>query len=537
MVVLLCACMGNIESPAGSTDRAQSGDALRCRTRSVGETPMRRLTHQEYDNAVRELLGDESQPAHLFPSDTQIGLFDNATAAQPVSVLLAEQYLAAAESLALAADVADLAGCSSFDGDQGLACASRFIAQFGRRAYRRPLSDEEQARLEAVFTTTRDQVDGQSGLRAVLSAVLASPLFLYRPEFGEGEQLLPAATRAGSFELAARLASLLWASIPDEELLDAAEQGELQTRADVERQARRMLEDERAKPALAQFYDQWLGLGRLGAVTKDPQVYPEYDAALRDAMLEETERFVAHVLWEDDARLTSLLTASYSFVNPALAALYGVEAAGEDDDFARVELDPAERAGVLTQASILSAYARPDQSSPIKRGEWVRTRLLCQELPPPPPGIPDLPALEEGLSNRERFAQHTANPACSSCHGMIDGLGFGLEHYDGIGRFRAEDGDVQVDARGQIAATRDIDGEFDGAPALAARLAASSQVRDCVPTQWFRYAMGRHEGSDDACSLSTLTQAFTKSNGDLRELMVALTQTDAFWHYRAPAEQ
>jgi hypothetical protein len=496
---------------------------------------MRRLTHLEYDNAVRDLLKDTSHPAREFASDTQIGLFNNSVSVQTVPALLAEDYLDAADQLARKADVASVTGCKDLAAASAGACMKTFIGRFGLRAYRRPLSDAEVARLLGVYDTTRTAADADTGARAVIAAVLASPWFLYRPEFGRGDELLPKARAASGFELASRLASLLWASQPDDALLDAAQSGKLETRADVEREARRMLDDAKARPAIANFYDQWLGLERLETVTKDPHVYPEYGSAMRDAMLEETRRFVSHVIWEDGAQLSRLLSAPYTFVNQTLAPLYDVPKPSAADSYVRVELDPSQRAGVLTQASILTAYARPDQSSPIKRGEWLRTRILCQDLPPPPVDVPELPDIPEGTSNRERFAQHTAAQACSNCHSLIDGLGFGLERYDAIGRFRSEDLGQPVDDTGEITSTRDIDGAFRGGRELADRLAASEQVRDCIPTQWLRFAAGRHEGADDACSLRDLKQAFADSGSNLKELMIALTQTDAFMHYR-PAE-
>jgi hypothetical protein len=227
------------------------------------------------------------------------------------------------------------------------------------------------------------------------------------------------------------------------------------------------------------------------------------------------------------------LTASYSFVNADLAALYGVDGPSSAGAFEQVDQDATQRAGILTQASLLTAFASSDESSPVKRGKLVRVRILCQDLPDPPANIPDLPAPAPGVSTRERFAMHTSNPACSGCHGLIDGLGFGLEAYDGMGGFRTQDQGVDVDDSGEITATRDIDGPYMGGPELAQKLASSAEVRDCAPTQWLRFALGRREDDDDTCSLVELQDAFAASGGDLRELLVALTQTDAFLNYKA----
>ncbi len=516
-----------------SDDRAAGVNVVECLEPAVGPTALKRLTHREYDNSVRDLLGDSSAPGLAFAPDTQVGLFDNTSAAQTVSVLLADQYLDAAERLAEGADVDALLGCDPAGAD-GAACVRGFVERFGRRAYRRPLSATELGDLVGLQTELAALSDARTGVRGVIAAVLASPNFLFRPELGGADGELEGAKQLTDFELAARLASLLWASVPDDTLLDAAAAGQLQDAAGLEGQARRMLDDPRARPALAAFYEQWFGLHLLQTATKDPAAYPRFDDALRASMAEETRRFIEHVLWEDDGRLATLLTAQYSFVDGPLAELYGVAPPADPSAFELTFLDSEQRRGLLSQASLMTAFASPAESSPVKRGKWVRVRILCQDLPDPPAEVPELPGPEPGVTTRERFAMHTDNPACAGCHSMIDGLGFGLEHYDGIGAYRTTDHGAEVDASGEINHTRDIDGLYSGAPELADLLAGSAQVSDCAPTQWFRYALGRRETADDACSLVALQDAFAASGGDLRELMVALTQTDAFRHYRQP---
>ncbi|MET0384454.1 MAG: DUF1592 domain-containing protein [Polyangiales bacterium] len=504
-------------------------------TCAVGPTPMRRLTHAEYNNSVRDLLGDTTQPASQFAIDTQVGLFDNTAAAQTVPSLLADQYMDAA--LALAENVSDtqaLLGCNPSSSLRGTSCVRDFITSFGRRAYRRPLTTEESASLLGLFETARDAADADTGVRGVIAAVLVSPNFLFRPEFGGVASNYVNAKRVTQYEEAARLASLLWASVPDDQLLEAANSNQLTTTAQIASQARRMLADPKAKPAVEAFYDQWLGLGMLDAASKDPAFYPSFSESLRSAMVEERRRFISHVLWEDDARLETLLTADYSILNAPLAELYGVSGPTSANTFQQTKLDPSQRAGVLTQAAMLAAFARPDQSSPVKRGKFVRVRLLCTDLPEPPANIPQLPDIKEGISNRERFALHTSDPSCAGCHKLVDGLGFGLEHYDSLGAYRTMDHGVPVDASGTVNETEDIDGPYSGGPELASLLAQSQQVQNCAPTQALRYAMGRRETNDDACSVSLVQKAFADSDGNLNEMMIALTQTDSFVNYRTP---
>ena len=519
----------------GSGGSSVGGTGLKCDTVAVGATPMRRLTHVEYENSVADLLGISIKPAADFPSDTQIGIFDNSAAAQTIPSLLAEGYLDASVKLAQGVtNIPTLVGCT-ITGANGATCVRTFVQRFARRAFRRPLADAELTNLVKVYDTARVASDETTGVRAVIAATLASPNFLYRPEFGLPGSKIPGAMQSSPFELAGRLGSLLWASVPDDVLLDEAQAGRLGTKDQVLAQVRRMLMSPKAHTAIASFYDQWFGLAALDTATKDMAVFPKFDDALRTAMKEETRRFVENVLWQDDAKLNTLLQAPYSFVNGPLATLYGVKGGPANaTTFAKVSLDPTQRSGILTQASMLASFARPDESSPVKRGKWVRTRLLCQDLPDPPNDVPELPAVVAGQSNRERFATHTASPACSGCHHLIDGLGFGLEHYDGIGQYRTTDQGVPVDSSGLVTETVDIDGAYDGGPALGTLLAKSTQVRDCAPTQWLRYAMARREDTDDSCALKAVRDAFTTSGGNLSELVVALTQTDAFLSYRQP---
>jgi hypothetical protein len=499
-----------------------------CSRPNVGSSPVRRLTHVEYNNAVADLLGDSSQPASGFPDDGQVGLFNNA-AGHSVPPLLAEGYLNSAAQLAERANIKGLVEC-----DLGVAtCAPDFIQRFARRAFRRPLKADEGQRLQQVFESARAKSDVETAARAVVAAVLVAPQFLYYFEAGEQDAGTPGVKKLAPFELAARLGSFLWASLPDNELLDAAASGRLSTREQVLLQAQRMLKDPRARAATNVFYERWFGLHELENANKDPQLFPQFNSELRDAMREETLRFVNHVIWEGDGKLATLLSAPYSFVDARLAALYGVPAPS-GPGFQRVALNPAERAGVMTHASMLAGYSPMAESSPFKRGAWVRTRILCQELAVPPNDIPELPAPKEGVSNRERAEQHTKAPACSACHHLIDGLGFGFEQYDAIGQVRAMDRGLPVDSSGEVTATSDINGTFTGGAELAKLLARSEQVRDCAPTQWLRSAMARPEAQEDSCSLQQLKGSFAASGGNLQELLLALTQSDAFLHYRRP---
>jgi hypothetical protein len=224
--------------------------------------------------------------------------------------------------------------------------------------------------------------------------------------------------------------------------------------------------------------------------------------------------------------LDTMLTADYSFVDAGLAELYGVTGV-DGDELVRVDLDPTQRAGLLTQASLLALTGKPDQSSPVQRGKFVRERLLCESLPEPPPGVDTTPpTVDPDATTRERFDQHSSDPTCAACHVLIDPIGFGFEHYDGIGRFRAMDGGSPVDASGEIVGMDD--GTFEGAIELSELLAGSEQVRTCFVKTWFTYAHGRAPVEDDECTTDELAIVFDDEEHDVRSLLVALTRTEAF---------
>ena len=500
-----------------------------CARPNVGPTPVRRLTHVEYNNAVADLLGDTTRPANAFPEDVQVGLFGNTGIVQSVPPLLAEGYLNSAAQLAERANVRTLTGCDP----AATACVPDFIQKFGRRAYRRPLQAAEAQRLQQVYDNARTKADADTGVRAVVAAILMAPQFLYYFEAGGQDVGAPGMKKLAPFEVAARLGSLLWASLPDTVLLDAAAAGQLATREQVLAQAQRMLRDPRARAATNVFYEQWFGVDELENANKDAMLFPQFTPELKTAMREESLRFVNHVVWEADGKLATLLTAPFSFVDARLAPIYGVPAPS-GQGFQRVMLNPAERAGIITQASLLTAFSPAMETSPFKRGAWVRTRLLCQELPVPPADVPELPEPKPGQTNRQRAEEHTSVAACRACHRLIDGLGFGFEQYDVLGRVRATDRGLPVDSSGEVLDTNDINGKFTGGAELAKMLARSEQVRDCAPTLWLRYALARPETPEDACSVQHVKRAFATSGGNLRDLLTAITQTDAFLHYRRP---
>ena len=517
---------GTMLPPVGSNPLEPDRSSATCRDINPGPSPVRRLTRVEYDNTVRDLLGEARPLAKDFPPEELQHSFDNNAELRSVSDRLAGSYVAAAEQIgqAVKAKLGSVLTCDpARDGEA--VCFDRFLDGFGLRAWRRPVEPSERMDLKVVFEAVKasgfaDAID------AVAQVMVLSPQFNYRLERG-----VPVAgagySRLTHWEMASRLSYLLWGTMPDTALLDAARAGKLGTRAEVMEQAKRMLADPKAAQMVTNFAGQWLHLRELAESDKDTEVYPAFKDEHLDLFRQETESFVGQV-WKEDARLDTLLSAPYSMVNAELATLYGARGV-TGSELRKVNLDPTQRAGVLTQLGLLAAKAGPDQSSPIFRGVFVREQMFCQPLPPPPPEAnAEPPALDPKMTTKERFAAHRADPSCASCHNLIDNVGFGLENYDGLGQWRTMENGKPVDASGELIGT-DVDSKFTGAIELAKKLVASKSVEACMATHMFHFTFGRDKTDADKCTVETLGRIFGESQGSLRDTLMALVQTDAFF--------
>ena len=538
---LLGGCGGDASAPVGegttagttggATTGSETGGAVdACAgVREPGPSPLRRLTHTQYANTVRDLFPGVAMPALTIAVDPAVHGFENNGEAQVPSALLVEQYQRAALAVTQAA-MATPSWVPCDGGEDPIACGREFVRAFGGRAFRRPLTEEEAAAFLGFFDQQFAEAGFSVALPLTLQAMLQAPPFLYFLEFGgEPVEGAPGVVALTGYELAARLSYFLWDTTPDATLLAAAGAGELDTAQGVAQAAERMLADPRARGAMVNFHRQWLGFDAIDRIDPDLATYPTYEPGLKASLRGELERLVSWVLFEGPGTFEALLTARTSEVDAGLAGLYGVAAPAEGA-WATASLDGAQRAGILTRAGFLAATAHAVHPSPVKRGVFVLSRLLCAPPGPPPPGASTKLPGETGeapTTNRERYAQHTARAECAACHTTIDGVGFGFEHYDALGRFRELDGGQPVDARGELVGT-DVDGEFDGAVALSQRLAESAQARGCVVSQVYRYALGRGTTVDDACGLATLRAEFEDVRGDIRALLRAVVTSDAF---------
>jgi hypothetical protein len=513
---------------AGGGGAGGSGGVLDCTALSPGPSYARRLNRFEYNNTVRDLLGDQTAPADAFPTEERRNGFDNNAVALQISPTLVEQYMNAAEALSAAAvaNMPSLLPCDPVkDGED--ACAQSFIASFGAKAFRHPLSAAESARLFAAFDAGRKLTDFKTGVQLVIETALQSPQFLYRVEFGTPPQAGETVVKPTSFEMASRLSYLLWQSMPDDELRTAAQQNKLATDDLIFAQVDRMMKDPKARQVVAHFNELWFHLDQYDGLEKDKAVFSAFTPEIATLMAEESHRFLDNVIWDGAGSLGAVLTAPYTFLNATLAGYYGVPGV-TGDAFVRVDLDPNQRAGLLTQGGLLSVLAKSNQTAPVHRGKFVREQLLCDELPPPPPDIViKPPELSATLSTRERFAAHSSNAACVGCHQLMDPIGLTFENYDGAGRFRTTENGKAIDVTGEITQS-DVTGSFQGVAGLAQKLATSQKVKSCMARSWFRYAYGRAETDADACTLAEVEKKFQESGYKITSLVAALAQTDAF---------
>ena len=408
-----------------------------------------------------------------------------------------------------------------------LACAREILAKLMRRAYRRPVTDAEVERPLAFYRQGRLQGGFDEGIGQALAAVLMNPEFLFRVELEPDQLAAGAVYRISDIELASRLSFFLWSSIPDDELLDVAARGELSRPDQLERQARRMLADPRSNNLASNFAGQWLQLRNLSAFTPNPRLYPDFDDNLRQAFREETERFIDSVLREDRSVL-ELLAADYTFLNERLAKHYGIPGV-YGSRFRRVSLaDDSERGGILRQGSILAVTSYATRTSPVLRGTWVLDNIYGAPPSPPPA---DVPALDEtsvsaSLPMRERLAAHRNNPVCASCHNIIDPVGFALENFDAVGRWRDHDGDNgPVDVAGGLPGV----GEFDGVAGLEAGLLSRPELfAGRVTEKLLTFALGRGVEYYDAPVIRKIIREAATDDYRFSSLILGIVRSQPF---------
>jgi len=500
------------------------GEAL-----GLGGTGLRLLTPAQYANSVIAVLGDVAvEPVGQWRSSI-------AAAQGGVSPAGVEDYEVASHDVAtqVFADPvarAELAGCEPVHAP-GDACVQSVLETLGLRAWRRPMTAEELERYVQLAYDTGALLgnDPWVGLQHAVAGLLMSPNFLYRVELGHPDDEDDTRLELDGFEVASRLAYLVWNRPPDDELLDAAIAGELDDPEGLAVQVERMLADERATAGTVQVFVDAFDLDALLSLQKDPELLPAYSQTLGPAMRAELVEVITDtILIQRDYR--RLFDTQTGYVDTELAALYGVPGTFGAEPTA-VEL-PDTRGGLLTLAGFLAINSGEASTSPTSRGLTVRRALMCQTVPPPPPDVEaELPEPEGGghQTKREQLEQHAVDPACVSCHEMTDPIGLALEHFDAIGGYRATDQGLTIDPSGELDGT-----PFDDAIGLGTALSEHPAVMQCGVRNLYRYAMGHVEQPEEAPTVDLVMQAFEDDDYDLRSAIEALATADAFRYATLP---
>lgn len=507
--------------------------------------PLRRLTHAQYDDTVRYLLGDQTKPARSFPTEDFVNGYSNQASSQSITAALAEAYGKAAEKLARNAfrygDQQDLIPCSPKGiGDEE--CARAFVESFGAKAYRRPLTtDELRSYTELTVAWAAAENDFLAGATVAVETMLQSPHFLF---------LVPLARDSAlkQWDTASRLSYALWNTLPDSDLFEAAASRNLESRQEIEAVARRMLERPVAIGVMDGFFAQWMRFDRLRSAVKDRNRFRDYSPTVAESMTEESLRLFRHLAW-NDLDFREFFNADYTFVDDFLTTIYGMPDPRVPFGKTSYGADSL-RGGILGHGTYLAQTGKPINTSPTERGLFIREHFLCQTIPPPPPGVDaSLPPLAVGARpmtiRMTMESLHAPETACASCHKLVDPIGFGFEHFDTVGAYReeepvrvepnpqqerqgmkAETHHLAIDSAGYIAGIEDSD---FSSPREAGRILARSETcQKCVVKQLFRYFFGRHETKHDADLIQRAYNRFRESGFLFRELVLGLLVTEEF---------
>lgn len=490
-----------------------------------------RLTRVQYDNTIRDLLQITSQPSSMLAPDTT----------GPMDQRAWDGFQAAAEALStqVMADTA-LRGrvipCTP-TGD-GAACARMFIEQFGRRAYRRPLTTAEIDRYMAIYTSRTTITAGgtfDQAAQVILKAFLESPGFLTKAELSstpEGSYFA-----LDGYEIASRLSYMLWGSMPDDALFAAAAANALSTPQQIRDQAQRMLMDSKARAKVATFHQQYAHMGegtRWVDIMRDPALYPTFNPAMTSALSQETSRFFDYIVFDAGGSFKDMFTSNVGFVNATLAPLYGLNPAQYGATLTQVNLDPATRAGVFTRAGFLTSYSLYDRASPILRGAFIQKDVLCRTIPMPDNSFFSTPLPPGAATNRERVDQQTAGGECVACHHeVINPTGFALEAFDAIGMHQTTEkgtgAAINTEADVLIGGTKvHVTGPAD----LMNKIAASPEAAQCYAQKWVQYAYERPLTSQDLCTVQDLAGKMGQGSYSVVNMIADLTQSQQF-RYRA----
>ncbi|MEM9103446.1 MAG: DUF1592 domain-containing protein [Pseudomonadota bacterium] len=510
------------QGPAPAIGSCEDGESI--------ERQLRLLTKSEYQNSINDLLSINVDVGGQVPADAINAEYSNYSATMVLTARHVDDYMAFAETVVEQGidqnTVRNLSNNCDFNqnADQ---CKQQFVDTFGKRVYRRPLDNDERTRLLSMYDNSAVAGDFIAGSKLAATAMLTSPKFLYRSEMGTKSDNGYALS---GFELATQLSYMLWGTTPDQTLLDAAQNGQLDNNDGLMQQAQRLLNDDRAKDHFVKFVDEWIGTKEMVEVTKDNQAYPNFNDDIRRDMIQEVKSFVSHVVFDsDNASISELLTADYTFLNQRLANYYGINGV-TSQEFSQVDT-AGQRGGLMLLGAFHAVHAKPNETAPVQRGAFFRERIMCQALPVENAVASDEDRAEIDLSLpvRERFQVLVDTPQCYGCHQFINEVGFAFEKFDGAGQFR----DTEDDSGLLVGLETLFDGEkleFAGPKALSDLIAGTEQSATCFVTQYLDYATGTGGEATEKqadCATKSLAANFS-STSDIKTLILEYVASEHF---------
>jgi hypothetical protein len=493
------------------------------------------LTPEQYVRSVKSVLPSAALTVEELTgvNAVEVGFSNEAS-----RLALTEPYLGEMLELAhrlandIAADPAKLAPCLA-QAAPAASCVRDFAQTIATRAYRRAVTAAEVDALVMQHARTLAMGDARAALRQVLMVVLTSPSMLFRTELGPEGGARGAITMT-PYEKASALSFFLTDAPPDAELLAAARSGVLDAK-EIEAHTRRLLAKPESAQGITRFAGELYGTHAVLDANKDPMVYPDWTDPLEADLAAEADAFVAQVMWVEDGRLATLLTAPFSMLNARLAGFYGVSETAPATGLRKVAFKAGQRAGLFTLGALQATLAKDNDTDAVARGRFLREVLLCQTLPDPPQNLNVVPPPPDGQRTmRERLARHSADPTCATCHRLMDPLGLGFEIYDGIGRYRTTDLGKPIDATGTLTGAAPDGASFANGVELLKLLGDSPDVAACFVRTAFRYSHGREPAAGDACALDRLSRRFTATGGRILDLAVAITTDDSFVQRQNP---
>ncbi|MEM9693899.1 MAG: DUF1592 domain-containing protein [Myxococcota bacterium] len=520
------ACTGTIGGERREADSTEGdcGPALIARR-------IWKLTPEQHEASLAHALGTEAAEGAALALASSLTLEDRAFRNESDALDMSEAHVdrlfrvAEAAAATLSDSREDVAACLAAPGQLDETCASSFVRSWGRRAFRRPLTNEEVERYSRRFQRWAEEDGIGVATERLMVGMLMSPLFMYRTELGPPEaDAQPGPVHLTAYETASALSYLITNGPPDDDLLAKAEAGKLAPGADLRAAAEGLLNDPTGGDGVRQFYREYLGYDAIDKVGKDTEHHPSFDESLASAMKEETDLFVSSVLWGPTPTLRELLTANYSVINQPLAGLYGLDDV-EGHEFRRVELGPP-RAGILTQPSVMGVLARNKDSDIVIRGKFMREKLLCAGVPPPPADVNAvLPEPDEGLTQRQHLESVHLVDGCIACHELLDPFGYPFESFDAIGAIRTHDRGLAIDTTGQVRGTS-ADFSYDAADDFIHQLVELDEVAPCFASHLIQYVEGIRLGPAVECLSEDM--GVKGSDLDLRQAMLALVSHPSF---------